>query len=156
VLLSTYFILSTIARLTAILYFEQYFTCYVISEYFRVSKAMNTHIFQPATDHFPCPPSKIPKTNISISSYSHIGTLKVLPYLAILGARKTQEDRITICRTLVPNRCDCHLFAVFDGTVGDFVSDSAKDLIVGTLLETSAWLGLLFKKAAFVTPGLSF
>eukprot|EP00439_Symbiodinium_sp_Y106_P024744 s1904_g3.t1 len=58
-----------------------------------------------------------------------------------IGDRKTQEDRYTIVPCLdptldVPNS----FFGVFDGTVGDFASNSVKDdLVVPKLLESPSW-----------------
>ena len=48
----------------------------------------------------------------------------------ILGRRKAQEDRFCIAPRIAPGRKNCALFGVFDGTVGDFASDTVKDLVV--------------------------
>ncbi|CDJ44214.1 serine-threonine phosophatase 2C, putative, partial [Eimeria tenella] len=53
--------------------------------------------------------------------------------------RKHQEDRFTVCPALIPGRNDAAFFGVFDGTVGDFASDSVKDLVVPHLLSSSGW-----------------
>jgi protein phosphatase len=54
-----------------------------------------------------------------------------------LGDRRTQEDRFVICPDLVPGLPGSDeqeaFFGVFDGTVGDFASDTVKDIIVNVL-----------------------
>lgn len=56
-----------------------------------------------------------------------------------IGGRKHQEDRFTVCPALVARRKDTAFFGVFDGTVGDFASESVKDLVVPHLLASSGW-----------------
>jgi protein phosphatase len=59
------------------------------------------------------------------------------------GDRPTQEDRFTVVPNLEPEiRLPCSFFGVFDGTVGDFASDSVKDLVVPMLLQSPSWRGL--------------
>merc|ERR1719375_1130597 len=55
-----------------------------------------------------------------------------------LGDRKTQEDRYLIAPS-VPSESlgNPAVFGIFDGTVGDFASDNAKDIVVPTLLEVA-------------------
>lgn len=55
-----------------------------------------------------------------------------------IGNRRKQEDRFTICPVLLPGY-PISFFGVFDGTVGDFASNSVKDLIVPNLLHSKSW-----------------
>jgi len=57
----------------------------------------------------------------------------------IMGRRKTQEDRFLICPKLSNKIKNVSIFGVFDGTVGDFASDTVKDLVVTHLRKTSAF-----------------
>jgi protein phosphatase len=60
-----------------------------------------------------------------------------------MGGRQTQEDRFAVHPNLEPDiRMPCSFFGVFDGTVGDFASDTVKDLVVPKLLRSSSWRGL--------------
>jgi protein phosphatase len=54
-----------------------------------------------------------------------------------MGDRRTQEDRYVIVPDLELDGSDGAFFGVFDGTVGDFASDTVKDIIVG---ETKRYL----------------
>lgn len=60
----------------------------------------------------------------------------------ILGRRKAQEDRFCIAPRIAPGRKNCALFGVFDGTVGDFASDTVKDLVVPCLQRSKAFQDL--------------
>lgn len=61
-----------------------------------------------------------------------------------IGDRRTQEDRYVIVPRLdssFPQSDGAHraFFGVFDGTVGDFASDTVKDIITRQLLVCPAW-----------------
>lgn len=56
-----------------------------------------------------------------------------------IGNRRTQEDRFCIAPRLVQGQEHCSFFGVFDGTVGDFASDSIKDIIVPELMKSQNW-----------------
>ncbi|CAJ1422530.1 unnamed protein product, partial [Effrenium voratum] len=57
-----------------------------------------------------------------------------------IGDRKTQEDRFTLVPRLDPSLdIATSFFGVFDGTVGDFASNTVKDLVVPKLLESPSW-----------------
>eukprot|EP00916_Digyalum_oweni_P019304 GHVL01032140.1.p1 GENE.GHVL01032140.1~~GHVL01032140.1.p1 ORF type:complete len:331 (-),score=65.67 GHVL01032140.1:997-1989(-) len=58
---------------------------------------------------------------------------------SLIGNRKSQEDRITVVPKLLPNRDDCAFFGVFDGTVGNFASDTIQNIVVSHLLESPHW-----------------
>ncbi|KAL8446650.1 hypothetical protein Emag_004657 [Eimeria magna] len=60
-----------------------------------------------------------------------------------IGGRKHQEDRFTVCPRLVGNRNDVAFFGVFDGTVGDFASETVKDLVVPHLVSCHSWQRVL-------------
>eukprot|EP00386_Alphamonas_edax_P000940 GDKI01002815.1.p1 GENE.GDKI01002815.1~~GDKI01002815.1.p1 ORF type:complete len:107 (-),score=8.33 GDKI01002815.1:9-329(-) len=79
----------------------------------------------PETIHQPLLPTSYQKFIVSCSTN--------------IGSRRYQEDRFTICPTLVKGRDDCAFFGVFDGTVGDFASDNVKDLVVPHLVNSPAW-----------------
>eukprot|EP00922_Rhytidocystis_sp_ex-Travisia-forbesii_P012391 GHVS01018693.1.p1 GENE.GHVS01018693.1~~GHVS01018693.1.p1 ORF type:complete len:360 (+),score=70.94 GHVS01018693.1:47-1081(+) len=79
----------------------------------------------PSTSHLPMEPTRFP--NFELSIYTDI------------GGRKYQEDRFTFSPTLLPNRKDCSFFGVFDGTVGDFASDTVKNLVVPHLMASPGW-----------------
>jgi len=68
---------------------------------------------------------QVPAINGRISSFTHI------------GSRPSQEDRFTIAFPLTST--GGILIGVFDGTVGDFASDSVKNLVLKNLLETDGW-----------------
>lgn len=53
----------------------------------------------------------------------------------VIGGRKSQEDRFSICPHLIDGETNCCFYGVFDGTVGDFASDTVKDLVVPYLRE---------------------
>eukprot|EP00391_Amoebophrya_sp_Ameob2_P007967 CAMPEP_0178985500 /NCGR_PEP_ID=MMETSP0795-20121207/2187_1 /TAXON_ID=88552 /ORGANISM="Amoebophrya sp., Strain Ameob2" /LENGTH=373 /DNA_ID=CAMNT_0020676465 /DNA_START=234 /DNA_END=1355 /DNA_ORIENTATION=+ len=55
----------------------------------------------------------------------------------VIGGRKAQEDRFCVCPNLVQHLENVAFFGVFDGTVGDFASDTVKDLVVPMLKSTS-------------------
>ncbi|KAL8271471.1 hypothetical protein Esti_004672 [Eimeria stiedai] len=60
-----------------------------------------------------------------------------------IGGRKHQEDRFTVCPRLVEGRNDVAFFGVFDGTVGDFASETVKDLVVPHLVSCHSWQRVL-------------
>ncbi|KAL8434071.1 hypothetical protein Efla_001543 [Eimeria flavescens] len=60
-----------------------------------------------------------------------------------IGGRKHQEDRFTVCPRLVEGRDDVAFFGVFDGTVGDFASETVKDLVVPHLVSCNSWQRVL-------------
>lgn len=62
-----------------------------------------------------------------------------------IGGRKCQEDRFVICPELIKNRNDSALFGVFDGTVGDFASDTVKSLVVPHLIASPSWQEIIEK-----------
>lgn len=66
----------------------------------------------------------LPVLSSTVSSFTHI------------GSRPTQEDRLTI-HALTD---ECVLLAVFDGTVGDTVSEAASRLVVPNLIESKGWM----------------
>merc|ERR1719265_1047010 len=60
-----------------------------------------------------------------------------------MGDRKTQEDRFKVVPTMeVIDSKSCAFFGVFDGTVGDFASDTVKDLVIPKLKESPNFLAL--------------
>ncbi|CDJ49322.1 serine-threonine phosophatase 2C, putative [Eimeria brunetti] len=79
----------------------------------------------PQTLHEPMGPTKYGTFEVSVETD--------------IGGRKHQEDRFTVCPSLIPGRDDAAFFGVFDGTVGDFASDSVKDLVVPHLVSNRGW-----------------
>ncbi|XP_026192364.1 probable protein phosphatase 2C 34 [Cyclospora cayetanensis] len=79
----------------------------------------------PRTLHQPMPPTNYGPFEISVETN--------------IGGRKHQEDRFTVCPALLAGRNDVAFFGVFDGTVGDFASDSVKDLVVPHLVSSGGW-----------------
>jgi len=74
------------------------------------------------------PLQRVPGTSFSISISQ------------VLGDRKTQEDRISVCPALAPfGQRTCAFFSLFDGTVGDFASETCKDIALEKLLESANW-----------------
>mmetsp|Transcript_7551 Transcript_7551/g.13937 ORF Transcript_7551/g.13937 Transcript_7551/m.13937 type:complete len:439 (+) Transcript_7551:47-1363(+) len=71
-------------------------------------------------------------TPFTVSAFQHIGD------------RKSQEDRFTVVPQLEPSNdgMPCAFFGVFDGTVGDFASESVKDLVIPKLFESPSWQAL--------------
>mmetsp|Transcript_22236 Transcript_22236/g.56107 ORF Transcript_22236/g.56107 Transcript_22236/m.56107 type:complete len:390 (+) Transcript_22236:461-1630(+) len=55
----------------------------------------------------------------------------------VIGGRKSQEDRFCVCPKLVQHMDNVAFFGVFDGTVGDFASNTVKDLVVPMLKSTN-------------------
>eukprot|EP00922_Rhytidocystis_sp_ex-Travisia-forbesii_P038459 GHVS01057290.1.p1 GENE.GHVS01057290.1~~GHVS01057290.1.p1 ORF type:complete len:349 (+),score=53.40 GHVS01057290.1:215-1261(+) len=98
-------------------------------------------IEMPTTSHLPMEPTRFP--NFELSIYTDI------------GGRKYQEDRFAFSPTLLPNRKDCAFFGVFDGTVGDFASDTVKSLVVPHLLASPGWRRAadLIQRHSEETPG---
>lgn len=60
-----------------------------------------------------------------------------------IGGRRSQEDRFVVCPRLAPSRDDCALFGVYDGTVGDFASDTVKGLVMPHLVGSPHWKSAL-------------
>eukprot|EP00920_Eleutheroschizon_duboscqi_P039361 GHVT01094742.1.p2 GENE.GHVT01094742.1~~GHVT01094742.1.p2 ORF type:complete len:344 (+),score=56.68 GHVT01094742.1:4373-5404(+) len=56
-----------------------------------------------------------------------------------IGGRKHQEDRCCVCPKLLKDRDDCGFFGVFDGTVGEFASDTVKELVIPHLVDSEGW-----------------
>lgn len=85
-------------------------------------------------------PQEIPPENgstgfigFTVTAFSHIGD------------RKTQEDRYLVCPELKHSGSSSRksaVFGVFDGTVGDFASQNAAELMVPKLLEQQEWSDL--------------
>eukprot|EP00921_Rhytidocystis_pertsovi_P003513 GHVQ01006086.1.p1 GENE.GHVQ01006086.1~~GHVQ01006086.1.p1 ORF type:complete len:293 (+),score=46.16 GHVQ01006086.1:661-1539(+) len=65
-----------------------------------------------------------------------------------IGGRKYQEDRFTFCPTLISGRKDSAFFGVFDGTVGNFASETVKSLVVPQLVGSPSWRRLLERLSA--------
>lgn len=57
----------------------------------------------------------------------------------IIGRRKSQEDRFCYNAKIADKLGNCGFYGVFDGTVGDFVSDTVKDIIVPYLKSTASF-----------------
>ncbi|CAD7949229.1 unnamed protein product [Amoebophrya sp. A25] len=55
----------------------------------------------------------------------------------VIGGRKNQEDRFVVCPKVVSHMDNVAFLGVFDGTVGDFASDTVKDLVVPNLRNSS-------------------
>lgn len=79
----------------------------------------------PETLHMPMAPTNYGPFQVSVETN--------------IGGRKHQEDRFTVCPQLVRGRNDVAFFGVFDGTVGDFASDTVKDLVVPHLISSPSW-----------------
>ncbi|KAK1442596.1 PPM-type phosphatase-like domain containing protein [Babesia gibsoni] len=56
-----------------------------------------------------------------------------------IGGRTSQEDRLVMAPNLIANGHEVAFFGVFDGTVGDFASDTIHRIIVKHLVSTDAW-----------------
>lgn len=57
-----------------------------------------------------------------------------------MGDRKTQEDRFKVVPSIeILDSKSCAFFGVFDGTVGDFASDTVKDLVIPALRESASF-----------------
>lgn len=82
--------------------------------------------------------TEIPKTMHTAIEPTDLGKCEISVYTDI-GGRKAQEDRVTVCPALCPGRDDCAFFGVFDGTVGDFASETVKDLVVPHLVASPDW-----------------
>lgn len=82
--------------------------------------------------------AEVPKTVHTAIEPTDLGKCEISVYTDI-GGRKAQEDRVTVCPTLCPGRDDCCFFGVFDGTVGDFASETVKDLVVPHLMASPDW-----------------
>eukprot|EP00922_Rhytidocystis_sp_ex-Travisia-forbesii_P012392 GHVS01018694.1.p1 GENE.GHVS01018694.1~~GHVS01018694.1.p1 ORF type:complete len:346 (+),score=69.57 GHVS01018694.1:103-1140(+) len=91
----------------------------------RLVQDIAKEIALPPASHLPMEPTRFP--NFELSIYTDI------------GGRKYQEDRFAFSPTLLQNRKDCSFFGVFDGTVGDFASDTVKNLVVPHLLGSPGW-----------------
>lgn len=94
------------------------------------------------------PPTRYPACHtagpqLMVSTYQH------------MGDRKTQEDRFRVapCIESFDSKL-CAFFGVFDGTVGDFASDTVKDLVIPKLKESPNFLALRsLSKASRNTAG---
>lgn len=60
-----------------------------------------------------------------------------------IGSRKTQEDRLIIVPDLGDGKHRVAFFGVFDGTVGDFSSDTIQKIIVKHLTGSHQWAELM-------------
>ncbi|BAM42129.1 serine/threonine protein phosphatase 2C [Theileria orientalis strain Shintoku] len=74
--------------------------------------------------------------------YEDYGTFAVSAHTEI-GSRKTQEDRLIIVPKMNPEKYDISFFGVFDGTVGDFSSDTIQKIIIKHLTESPQWEKLI-------------
>lgn len=79
----------------------------------------------PIVSHLPMAATRFPFYEVSIST--------------AIGSRASQEDRFVFCPEVVPGCADTAFFGVFDGTVGDFASDTVKGLVVPHLVATHPW-----------------
>ncbi|UKJ89676.2 serine/threonine protein phosphatase 2C [Theileria orientalis] len=85
--------------------------------------------------------------------FEDYGTFAVSAHTDI-GSRKTQEDRLLIVPKLCRGRHNISFFGVFDGTVGDFSSDTIQKIIIKHLTESPQWeklIGALEKGGDVVT-----
>lgn len=92
---------------------------------FKSAATIRSESSVPTFTHQPMPPTSYPTFELSVFSD--------------IGGRKYQEDRFTFCPTLIRDTNDSAFFGVFDGTVGDFASETVKELVVPHLVGCAPW-----------------